>query len=179
MTPEESEKARIDELVKERLTITKPTEADTAKIEAKVTNVSLKLGGWASYNIDYTYDAESNKYLRSYESGAPHEVYNCNLDEPGEQNPEAVCDLVQLAPSVVVAMKVQEGRAWDNYHEDITTIGSGEAYIFQNGSVIQGTWDKPSRNEQIQFFDADGNAVRLAPGQTFVTAVPGYGTIDF
>ena len=76
-------------------------------------------------------------------------------------------------------MMVQESRASDNYHEDITAIGSGDAYIFQNGLAIKGKWQKTSAEDQIKFTDQDGKEVKLAPGQTFVTAVPNYGSVEY
>ena len=72
-----------------------------------------------------------------------------------------------------------ERKASDNYHESIDTIGSGEAYIFQNGTAIKGTWRKDSRQDQIKFTDEEGNEVKLAPGQTFVSAVPNYGSVEY
>ncbi len=179
MTPDESKRARINALISEKLEITTPTTADTSEMNAKVASIGLGFGGWANFNVNYNYDMSSNTYLRSYESGALHEVYDCPSENLGEQNPEDVCSLTQIAPSVVVAMVVSERKASDNYHEDITTIGSGDAYIFQNGSVERGTWNKASRNEQIKFLDTEGNEILLAPGQTFVSAVPNYGSIDF
>ena len=76
-------------------------------------------------------------------------------------------------------MVVPEKRASDNYHEDITTIGTGEAHIFQNGIAIKGSWKKASVEEQIEFFDESGNKIALAPGQTFVEAIPGYGSVEY
>ncbi len=179
MTPEESERARIDETVAEKLVITEPTEADTSTTTPEVSSVSLSLGGYASFNVKYDYDAATNTYRRSFESGAAHEVYQCPAEDLGEKNPEDACSLTQLAPAVVVAMVVQESRASDNYHEAITTIGSGEVYVFQNGIVKHGTWKKGSAGEQIQFLDENGSEIKLAPGQTFVTAVPGYGSVNY
>ena len=125
------------------------------------------------------YDATSNKYLRSYQSGVAHNVYNCPNEDLGERNPEDVCELTQMAPSVVIAMIVPERRASDNYHEDITTIGSGEAYVFQNGLAIKGTWNKSSVADQIKFLDESGNEIKLVPGQVIVSAVPNYGGVEF
>lgn len=179
MTPEESNKARIDDLVTEKLDITAPAKGNTSELTAKVTNIGLRFGGWANFNVNYTYDANSNKYLRSYESGASHDVYNCPNEDLGEKNPEDVCELTQMAPSVVIAMVVNEKKAWDNYHEDITAIGSGDAYVFQNGNAVRGTWKKGSAEDQIKFYNSDGEEIKLAPGQTFVSAVPNYGSVDF
>lgn len=179
LTPAESEKQRADESVSEKLDITKATSEDTSVVAVPVPAVSLDLGGWADFNVNYTYNAETNTYLRGYASGAAHEVYTCATDDLGERNPEDVCHLVQMAPSVVVAMIVQESRASDNYHEDITAIGSGEAYVFQNGTVFKGKWQKTAAEDQIKFTDENGNEIKLAPGQTFITAVPNYGSVVY
>lgn len=179
MTPNESRKAQVDEQVGEKLLITKPAKGNTSELKPAVTAIGLRFGGLPNYNVDYAYDANSNTYHRSYQSGVAHEVYNCPADDLGEINPESACSLVQMAPSVVVAMMVSEHRASDNYHEDIAAIGSGDVYIFQNGGVKQGTWKKSSRESQIEFVDANGEAIKLAPGQTIVSAIPAYGSVDF
>lgn len=179
LTPAESEQQRADKSVKEKLDITKATTKDTSAVDVPVPSVALNLGGWADFNVNYSYNAETNTYLRSYESGNEHQVYNCTSGELDGRNPEDVCTLGQVAPSVVVAMVVQESRAADNYHEDITAIGSGKAYIFQNGTSIEANWNKASATDQIKFTDSGGKEVKLAPGQTFITAVPNYGSVDF
>ena len=106
-------------------------------------------------------------------------VYDCPSENLGEVIPEDVCTLKQMSPNVVVAMIVDESLAWDGYHEDITTIGTGSAYIFQNGYVVPGTWNKESVDAQIVFRDADGDEIALAPGQTFVEAIPTYGGVEY
>lgn len=179
MTPTESAHARVDANVAEKLDITKPATGNTSEVVASVNSINLNLGGWATFNVQYEYDVASNTYKRSYESGEPHEVYQCPDEDLGEKNPEDICNLVQMSPSVVVAMVVQESKASDNYHEDITTIGSGKAYIFQNGTAIAGNWSKASVGDQIKFTDESGAEVALAPGQTFVTAVPEYGSVEY
>ena len=179
MTPAESLKARVDVGVKEKLVITEPSVENLSKIVAAVPSIAVRFGYSGSFNVNYSYDGASNTYLRSYESGDAHDIYDCPAEDLGEKNPESVCTLKQLAPSVVVAMVVEEKRAWDNYHEDITTLGSGKAYIFQNGGVTVGTWNKSVVGEQIKFFDESGAEVALAPGQTFVEAVPTYGSVEY
>ncbi len=178
MTPAESEKSRIDNLVTEKLSITTPTDKNTSELSAKVTNINLSFGSSPTFNVNYEYDANTNTYRRNYGIGA-HEVYSCPSEDLGERNPEDVCQLTVMSPTAVVAMVVSERRASDNYHEDITTIGSGDAYIFQNGTAVQGKWTKSSLGEQIKFTDSEGNEIKLAPGQTFVSAIPGYGSVDY
>lgn len=179
MTPEESSRSRVDSSVEERLVIYKASTGKTESLSASVQDIAVNFGGMANYNVRYNYDTKTNTYLRSYASGTPHEVYACPEGDLGEKNPEDVCSLTQLAPSVVVAMIVSEKKASDNYHEDITTVGSGDVYVFQNGTATKGTWKKSSVAEQIRFYDASGAEIALAPGQTFVEAVPGYGSVEY
>lgn len=179
LTPAEALKARVDAGVAEKLQITQPATKNTSEIVPAVTNIAIRFGYAVNFNVNYTYDAVSNSYKRSYESGTPHEIYKCPSENLGEVNPEDNCTLVQLAPSVVVAMIVEERKASDGYHEAITTVGSGTAYIFQNGVAVAGSWSKGAVEEQIKFFDGSGNEIALVPGQTFVEAVPTYGSVEY
>ena len=131
----------------------------SAKPDATSLTINISSG---LYNTSYTYDAATNTYLRSV-GGAPH------MDrEKG-----------QITPDVVVAMKVDMSLVMeDGYRESITTTGSGEATIFQNGTAQNVTWQKPNRASQIQFIGSDGKEVKLNRGQTWITAVPnGSGSI--
>lgn len=179
LTPEASRKERVDETVKEKLDITKATENNTSELIAKVANVRLRFGWSPNFNVSYSYDSATNTYKRGFENGMAHEVYQCPDENLGEVNPEGNCSLVQMSPSVVIAMIVDEKKAAGGYYESIPTIGSDEVYIFQNGIVQHGTWNKASRDEQIKFFDESGKEILLAPGQTFISAVPRYGGVEF
>ena len=179
MTPEQAVKSRVDETATEKLVIYEASSGKTSELNAKVSAIGVNFGGIASFNVVYNYDPASNTYLRSYASGASHDIYDCPAGDLGEKNPEDNCALKQLTPAVVAVIMVPEKRASDNYHEDITTVGSGEAYVFQNGIAVKGTWEKSSVAEQIRFYDESGAEVALAPGQTFVEAVPNYGSVEY
>ena len=179
LTTEEAKLNRINTLASNKLDIHKPTYTSTATLTPKVTNIKINFGGWNQFNPLYIYNENTNSYDRFYASGEAHEVYNCPGESLGEKNPESVCELKQLSPSVVIAMFVEERKASDNYHEDITAVGSGKAYVFQNGTAIAGTWYKASVGEQIKFYDENGTEISLVPGQTWVSAVPNYGGIEY
>ena len=179
LTPKEAEKNRVDELATSKLDILQPTNNKTLELTPKVSAINLSFGYMPDFNLHYDYDLTENVYRRSYQSGVAHDVYRCPDENIGEVNPEGNCNLVQMSPKVVVAMIMDEKKAPDGYYESITTIGSGEVYIFQNGTVKHGTWNKPSRGEQIKFYDDSGSEILLIPGQTFVSAIPGYGSIEY
>jgi len=114
------------------------------------------------YNPSYTYDAANNRYNRNL-AGVPH------LDREGGQ----------ITPSVVIALKVNEVTVMeDGYRQSITTTGTGEAVIFQNGTATTATWSKPDRASQLTFTDAAGKPIPLNRGQTWISAVPnGHGSV--
>lgn len=110
------------------------------------------------FNVHYDYDAATNSYKRS-EGGQPHMV----VDKSGAQT--------QLAPKVVVALVLNQSISSDHVHTVYGTIGSGHVYVFQDGIVTEGTWHKPSRNDNITFTDMNGAPLKLNPGQTWLSAV--------
>ena len=180
-TPAEESLEKISAQVVEKLDIDTEANGNTDTLEPKVTKINIHIGNMPTFNPVYTYNESKNSYDRAYENGDPHEVYNC-VEKSGEITPEVDCgDPVQLSPKVVIAMMVKERKQSDNYHEDISTVGYGDAFIFENGIVIRGSWEKTSKSEQIIFRDADDKDIKLNPGQTWITAVPeSYGgTVDW
>jgi len=136
---------------------TKPTPPGQKKPTAKpevANSIQVSISG-PLYNSAYSYDAASKTYIRS-EGGKPH------VDREGGQ----------IAPRVVIVMKIPTVIGFeDGYREQMTTIGSGEAHIFQDGTHVQGTWKKDSKKSQIKFLDAKGKEIPLEPGQTWLTAI--------
>lgn len=166
----------VDQLLRTRTACAEDPECTP---EPLVTNFSFNFGNWDTFNTLYHYDAATNTYLRSYATGDAHLVYDCPADLSQPTTTTECGELVQVSPSVVIAMVVEEHRMADGYHEDITTIGSGPAYIFQNGTVTEGTWEKSSQSSQIRFLDAAGEPVSLTPGQLWIAAVPEYGSVHY
>jgi len=117
------------------------------------TNISVDISSYL-FDSSYAYDSATNTYARS-EAGEPH------LDREGGQ----------ITPSVIIAMHVDEYTRADG-REEITSIGSGEATIFQNGTAINATWTKTSASSQLIFTDTNGAEIPLVRGQTWIVAVP-------
>ncbi len=82
----------------------------------------------------------------------------------------------QIKAVNVVVMQVEVDhsyldRRYGNVPKDVV-IGSGKAYIFTAGKMIEATWSKPSRETSISLALADGTPVTLAPGNTWVELQP-------
>ncbi len=179
MTPDQSTASRLEKTAAEKLDITTPSTGNTSAYAPQATHITFTFGSSPTFNVVYDYDAGSNTYNRSYTNGEAHNSYSCPTEDLGEKNPEDVCTLQQISPSVAIAMIVQERRASDNYHENITTTGTGDAYVFQNGTVTKGKWTKNTKEDQIKFIDENGAEIKLAPGQTFISAIPQYGSVAY
>lgn len=112
------------------------------------------------FHTHYDYDAATNSYARS-EGGAPHMDLVSASDTTG----------VQLKPKVVIALVMNYSIAADGQHSIYGDIGSGTAYIFQDGGVSVGQWDKATQGTQLSFKDSGGNPIRLNAGQTWISLV--------
>ena len=152
------------------------TDAEKPQIVPLVSEIAVNFGYTSTFNTVYKYDVDTNTYPRSYASGEEHLVYSCANTDKEEPSPKQDCGLAkQIAPSAIAVMMVDERLDSDGYHHVIQTIGTGIAYVFQNGTAMKGTWKKSSTSAQIEFADENGNTISFTPGQLWIAAVPNYG----
>jgi hypothetical protein len=129
-----------------------PRKQDEPSESPNARTIDLSISGFL-YNPRFTYDAKSNSYKRAM-AGRPH------VDEPSGK---------QIAPKVVVAIVSPHG--YSGIYSVYKTTGSGKAYIFQDGVVIEGVWEKSGRKSQYKFGDKNGAPVAFNAGQTWLTLV--------
>ncbi len=131
-----------------------PRGEDQKSATPNATSININVSSGA-YNVDYNYDAATNSYIRK-QGGANH------LDREGGQ----------IQPKVVIAMKVPMSLGFeDGYREQITTVGNGQAFVFQNGIVTEVTWSKSDAKNKLEFKTPDGKEIILNRGQTWITAL--------
>lgn len=131
-----------------------PRKQDSPVATPTAKTIDFSISG-PDFSVHYDYTASTNSYARS-EGGAPH------MDATSG---------TQLSPKVVVALVMPYSLESDGYHSDYNTIGSGKAYIFQDGTVSIGNWNKPSMKDQFTFTDSNGKTIKLNAGQTWISAV--------
>ena len=133
-------------------------KADAPNVKPNATKISFSLSG-PDYDPVFTYDSKSNSYLRE-ESGVAMIDSNTNT---------------QLSPKVVIGIVVPASQgeldASGAYYTDYQYTGTGNAYIYQDGTVTKGTWTKSSNKDQIKFTTLSGQVISLNAGQTWITAV--------
>ncbi len=123
-----------------------------AQITARTIDMAISS---QAYNTHYDYDQPTNSYKRSM-AGAPHVDVNGN---------------VQISSKVVIGLVMPYGIQANGKHSVYGTVGSGQAYIFQDGGLTIGQWNKPDIKANISFTDAAGNPLPLNAGQAWLTAV--------
>ncbi len=99
-------------------------------------------------------------WLRSH-GDEPHML------EGGEQ--------VSAVNVVVQVVKVANSRILDhagNPSPDVTLTGTGRAYVFRDGRMILGRWERPTLHDLTRFYGKDGSEIALAPGSTWVELLP-------
>jgi hypothetical protein len=130
---------------------------DAASKTPNATAIDFALSG-VYYNAHFDYDAATNSYKRS-QAGTPH----MELNKDGGQ--------VQIQPKVVVGLVMQYGLS--GKYSQYNVIGSGQAFVFQDGVVTQATWTKTDLKTPLTFTDAAGKPLALNAGQTWITALSG------
>jgi hypothetical protein len=119
------------------------------------------------YYSHYDYDKATNTYNRS-EGGRPHVQVTSSDDRSG----------TLIHPKVVIAAVMSYSVIDRAGHSNYGDTGSGPVKIFQDGTVIDGTWNKADRNNMFEFKDASGNMIPLNTGQTWVVAVSSVGEVS-
>ncbi len=120
------------------------------------TKINIHISSY-DYDSSYTYDAKHNNYVRSM-GGSLHKDRERGV----------------ISPTVVIAMYVNEKTVlqYGTHREELGETGNGKLVVFQNGEVIKGTWHRAPINDQYSFTDSSGKEIKLARGQTWLTALP-------
>ncbi len=108
------------------------------------------------YAPTYTWDAASKTWKRAIDAA-----------------PFMASDGKQVAPTNVIVQftsypAVSEGE----------TLGTGQAWIFSNGQVVKGTWNRTVKENPTEFLAANGSRIELTPGSTFVELLPNTAAVD-
>lgn len=109
-----------------------------------VTALTVRFGG--QFDATYTFDAAAHAWKRSF-GFVPFTTFNGK----------------QVTPTNVIV----EFISYPSNSEGVTT-GSGDAWIFSDGNVVRGKWNRPNPSQPAQFTDAAGTPVKLLPGRTWV-----------
>jgi hypothetical protein len=67
----------------------------------------------------------------------------------------------------------------DAYYSVYQTIGQGQAYVFQDGTVTIGQWNKASAQAPLTFTTDNNQPLKLNAGQTWITVLASKSQINY
>jgi hypothetical protein len=123
--------------------------------------VQLHVNFDQGYDVTYDWDAASGGWARS-QGGEPFMAIGSTGFQPARVTPKNV--IVQLIPYPAGS--------------DGNVMGGGEAWIFSNGQMIHGTWERPIPDWPTSFWDDAHQPILLTPGNTWVELLPVGRTVD-
>jgi hypothetical protein len=124
----------------------------------KVRTVHLPFSSYS--DVFWKWSRTQAAWLRSHGT-VPH------LLEDGSQ--------VQAVNVVVMQVQVRSGPIVDaagNHSPEVELTGSGKAYVFRDGRMIVGRWERPTLKDVTTFVTKAGAEIALAPGVTWVELLP-------
>jgi len=112
---------------------------------------------------EWRYDEDSGLYQRWIEADSSTTDLIPLVDSVTEE---------QLAFANVVVIFANHTEITPTLHEiDLWNVVNQRAVVFRDGQAFDGTWTTPQTNQPIQFIGADGEVMRLKPGNTWVVIV--------
>ncbi|OGM14966.1 hypothetical protein A3A76_05570 [Candidatus Woesebacteria bacterium RIFCSPLOWO2_01_FULL_39_23] len=124
------------------------------------TTDEIAFGFWDNkpdYDVSWKYDQGTNSYLRS---------------NGGKSHIDLTTQKQLSAKNVVIQFVKEKGPIDANMHMFYTTTGNGNALIFQNGDVVEGSWEKKTTTNRTRFLDASGKEINFVRGSIWIEAVP-------
>lgn len=127
-------------------------------------SVSLSFLGSLPYQVLWKYDPAGNVYLRNV-GGAPA------IDRNTNQQVAAHTIAVQVIPYTIFNDDAKGALLMQD-------VGSGKAYVFEDGVTVDATWIKKSRNDRTIFTDSTGKEISFNRGLIWVEVVPPVSTVN-
>lgn len=119
--------------------------------------ISISFSG-PLYDIIWNYNKENNEYLRTMGGSAHNDRVN------GEQ----------LKAKNIIVQEVSRQLITNSGGKQVwqmDTVGEGNAKIYQDGTKIDATWKKDSREERTIFYNLNNEEIKFNPGTTWYEIV--------
>jgi len=127
-----------------------------------VSTVNIDFSGTS--NVTWKWSPTSKTFLRYYNGTTP------DLLADGVQ--DAAANVVVQYVQISYGPWLENSEGGLEVQSDLYPNASGTAVVYRNGVAIQGTWHRTTLGSPTQFVNADGVAISMQPGQTWVELVP-------
>jgi hypothetical protein len=109
------------------------------------------------YSVKWQYNKEDNDYTR-YQAGEVHKDADGSIIKAK--------NIAVMYSTSYVIVGDDKGRRFTQ------TVGSGKAFVLQDGQMIKGTWKREKLSERTRFYDEKNEEVSFNRGTTWVEVLP-------
>lgn len=132
-------------------------EISNINFTEKINEIDIDYSAGSLFDIKYNYNTSSESYLRF-------------------QNEKPVTDAnnkTQISVKNIIIQFVPEEIHLDAADRlSISNKGQGPAWIFINGGLMRGNWQKNSSEERTIFYDSNHQEIKFQPGNIWIEIVP-------
>lgn len=140
-----------------------PAQFDVRSAEVEVGGSTVESDGvkvsMEGVRVAWTWDTADRRFTR-WQDDAPHLTFS-------GLGPESAEVPVQADNVVVLFVEYRPSPA-DRNSPEAQTVGSGEVWVYRDGTLTIGTWERVDATSPWSLTDADGDPIALVPGQTWV-----------
>ena len=135
---------------------------DEAPLDQRPNGGKLRVVFQKPYDAEYTYDKNSNTYLRTWGG-----VADTDRNNQKRIAPKNVVVLIAESSQLVEGEQYNNVQIGDPWYD---ATDSGNAFYYMNGQEIKGTWkkDKSTLDSKLFFYDQSGQEIKFVPGQIWV-----------
>lgn len=126
--------------------------------------------GADAWTVQWQLDADKDEYLRSHFSPSTGQYVEHSDAITGEQ---------LSFPNVLIIKTNVAFSGDDKGRVIVDATGSGSALLFRDGTLIPGTWTKPSRTDRYMITDSLDKPVEFNRGATWIMVVPTTADIQY
>jgi len=123
----------------------------------------IKIPYWGGTMVTYKYNNQENQYYRY--SGS-------------KETPHLLDNNKQISANNIVVQYARTRQIDDVGRLSIELDNRGSSFVFTDGLVIEGFWEKDS-DGSTKFYNNQGERIKLNPGQTWIELVPDSIEIEF
>lgn len=166
-----------------------PHKKEATSVDRGVNGSTLRVAFASPYDVSYTYNKDSNAYLRTWDGVedtdrnnkerlapknivvmfAKSEQITTSQDYIGKglKDPWGGVEEIKKTGVESISGRYNNVQIGDPWYDD---ADSGEAYYYMNGNEYRGTWkkDKSKIDSKLFFYDENGKEIAFIPGQIWV-----------
>ena len=115
-------------------------------------------------SVDWTWDEATGTWLRSSDGS-----------ESNWRNEDETEGRIGFPVLIGLVSEQYSNNGLPSSH----TTGTGQAWVFGDGKVVEGSWARETETEWYTLTDADGITIAVPPGQAWISLVPDTGGLTY